>query len=282
MKTNVIQLIQNKAPELTESQRKVADYIIKNAMDVSFLTVDQLAGLVGTSTTTIMRMTFKLGFSGYAEFQKELQELLRNRVDPQTRLQANLKEINKSDLLIRCAEKQIENIRSTIDLTDTQTLNKVIERICSANRIYCLGTRTSKPVAQFLNHGFNRLFGNCQLANEEEWPEKVTNFSASDLVIIISFPRYSSKMINMARVAKQNNAQIISITDGYSSPLVSFTDLLLPCSYQSVAFHNSIIGPMFIADYLISAIAINYPDKTKDRFKSIEPIITDLGYHHSD
>ncbi|WHY68952.1 MurR/RpiR family transcriptional regulator [Neobacillus sp. SuZ13] len=282
MKTNVIQLIQNKAPELTESQRKVADYIIKNAMDVAFLTVDQLAGLVGTSTTTIMRMAFKLGFSGYAEFQKELQELLRNRVDPQTRLQVNLKEIDESDLLVRCAEKQIENIRSTMDLIDSQTLNKMMDMICSANQIYCLGSRTSKPVAQFLNQGFNRLFGNSHLPNEDEWPEKVTNFSPSDLVIIISFPRYSSKMINMARVAKQNNAKIISITDGYSSPLVGYTDLLLPCSYQSIAFHNSIIGPMFIADYLISAIAINYSDKTKERFKSIEPIITDLGYHYLD
>jgi len=89
---NPILQLKSKVSELTESQRKVADYIIKNPVDVAFLTVEQLAGLVGTSTTTIMRLTFKIGYSGYSEFQKGLQEILRNRADPNTRLEANLKD----------------------------------------------------------------------------------------------------------------------------------------------------------------------------------------------
>src|SRR5690606_9390703 len=119
---NPIVKLQQKIGELTETQRRVADYIIKHPLDVAFLTIDQLAGVVKTSTTTIMRLTFNLGYSGYTEFQKGLQENLRNQAAPQMRLEANIKGIEEDDLWGRYAESQISNIQSTIDLISPEAL----------------------------------------------------------------------------------------------------------------------------------------------------------------
>ncbi len=280
---NPILLLQNKISELTETQRRVADYIIKHPLDVAFLTVDQLAGIVGTSTTTIMRLTFSLGYSGYSEFQKGLQEILRNRAAPHTRLEANLKGLNGSDLWIRCAEKQIQNIQSTVEMISADTLDQTLEMIVSSNRIYCSSVRSGLPVAQYLTHGLNRLLGNCDLvvADQTDWIDKIISLTSSDLVIATSFPRYGKMVVELVKRAKENDAKVIAITDSYSSPLAKYSDITLPCNPSSLAFHNSTISSMFLSDYLISAIAINYRDKTKDRLDRVNTILTEMNYHYN-
>lgn len=231
-----------------------------------------------------MRLTFSLNYSGYTEFQKGLQELLRNRAAPQIRLEANLKDLNESDLWIRSAESQLNNIQSTVEMISTESLNKTVEMIVSADRIFCTSVRSGLPVAQHLTFGLNRLLGNCELivADLSDWVDKGINFTSKDLVIATSFPRYARRIVEFAMAAKDNNAQIISITDSYSSPLVKYSDLVLTCNSSSIAFHNSPIASMLVADYLVSAIAINYPEKTKNRLDEINSILTKMNYHYSD
>ncbi|WNS78623.1 MurR/RpiR family transcriptional regulator [Domibacillus sp. DTU_2020_1001157_1_SI_ALB_TIR_016] len=278
---NPIIKLQNKISELTDTQRRVADYIIKHPLDVAFLTVDQLAGIVGTSTTTIMRLTFSVGYSGYTEFQKGLQEILRNRAAPQTRLEANIKGMGENNLWGRYAESQISSIQDTMNMISPEVLEETIEKIVSAERIICTSVRSGLPVAQYLTHGLNRLLGNTQMivSDVSDWVDTIVNMSSNDLVIAISFPRYARRIIDFTETAKGNGVQVISITDSYSSPLMKHSDLILPCNSSSIAFHNSAVSSMFVADYLISAIAINYPERTKERLDKVNKILTNMNYH---
>ncbi|KKK39192.1 transcriptional regulator [Mesobacillus campisalis] len=278
---NPIIKLQEKISELTETQKRVADYIIKHPLDVAFLTVDQLAGIVGTSTTTIMRLTFSIGYSGYTEFQKGLQEILRNRAAPQTRLEANIKEMGENNLWGRYAESQISSIQDTMNMITPEVLDQTMEKIVTAERIICTSVRSGLPVAQYLTHGLNRLFGNTQLiiADVSDWVDTVVNMTSNDLVIAISFPRYAKRIVDFTETAKANGVQVVSITDSYSSPLFKHSDLILPCNSSSIAFHNSAVSSMFVADYLISALAINYPDTTKERLDKVNEILTKMNYH---
>ncbi|MDV2885520.1 MurR/RpiR family transcriptional regulator [Alkalihalophilus pseudofirmus] len=270
-----------KITNLTATQRKVADYIIKNPMEVAFLTVDQLAGIVGTSTTTIMRLTFNLNYSGYTEFQKELQELLRNQAAPQTRLEANLKGVTENDLWNRCVDNQISNINKTKEVISSDTLKNVIDLIISSNRIYCTSAKSGLPVGQYLNFGLNRLLGNSELiiADQSDWVDLLLNLDSDDLIIATSFPRYARRIVDLVSYAKDRGVKIITLTDGYSSPLVKYSDIVLPCNPSSLAFHNSPIAAMVVADYIISSIAINYPDKTKERLDNMNNVLTKIQYH---
>ncbi|MFC0562136.1 MurR/RpiR family transcriptional regulator [Halalkalibacter alkalisediminis] len=275
--------LKEKILDLTASQRKVADYILKNPMEVAFLTVDQLAGLVGTSTTTIMRLTFSLNYTGYTEFQKGLQELLRNQAAPHTRLEANLKGVSENDLWTRCAENQISNINKTKEIISNDTLMRVLDMVMSSNRVYCTSVKSGLPVAQYLTFGLNRLIGNCELivADQSDWVDLHLNLDSNDLIIATSFPRYARRIVDFVSQAKERNAKIIAITDSYSSPLIKYSDIVLPCNSGSLAFHNSPIASMVVADYLISAIAINYPDKTKARLDKVNEVLTKINYHYN-
>ncbi|WP_102344764.1 MurR/RpiR family transcriptional regulator [Bacillus sp. Marseille-P3661] len=278
---NPISKLQNKISSLTESQRKVADYILKKPMDVAFLTVDQLAGIVGTSTTTIMRLTYSLGYSGYTEFQKGLQEQFRNQAAPHSRLEANLKDLKPNDLWTNYVEHQVNTIQSTVDMIPPDVLDKAIEMIISAERIHCTSVRSGLPVSQYLTHGLTRLLGNCDMiiADLSDWIDKVVSFTSSDLIIVTTYPRYARRIIEFVSRAKENGAKVISITDNYSSPIVKYSDLIIPASSNSIAFHNTVVPAMFVVDYIISAVAINYPERTKQRLDKINSILTDMNYH---
>lgn len=278
---NPIIILKEKVVDLPKSQRKVADYIINNQMEVAFLTLDQLAHLVGTSTTTVMRLTFNLGYSGYSEFQKSLQELLRDKTAPQTRLEINMKNINNS-IWERFAETQIRNIKYTLEGVSEDVLNNFIEMIMQSKRIYCTSVRSGLPVAQYLTQGINRLIGNCELiiADVSDWADKSVDLTSEDLLIAVSFPRYANRIMDYARIAKNSNCKVVSITDNYSSPLVKYSDLVLSASSTSIAFHNSPVAAMIIADYIISAIAIKYPEKTKERLDKVNSILLSMDYHH--
>lgn len=228
-----------------------------------------------------MRLTFNLGYSGYSEFQKALQEILRGKASPQTRLEANLMDSNNSDLFNHYVEKQIKSINSTVDMLASNNFNEAIDLITSAKHVYCTSVRSGLPIAQFLTHGLNRLQGNCDLvqADLSDWIDRVVDFNSSDLIIALSFPRYASRIEHLVKNAKERNAKILLLTDSYSAPLVKYADILLPCSSSSIASHNSIISSMLVADFIVSAVAVNNPKQTKHRLDQVNKIMTDMNYH---
>lgn len=280
METNVLEQLRYKVPTLTDSQKKVADYILKNPLEVIFLTIDQLSNTIGTSTSTIMRLAFSLGYSGYADFQKDLQELLRYRVAPSVRLNANIKDLEHNNLLTKCAEKQIDNLQKTLEVLSAESLENALEMILSADKIYLSGVRTVHSVAHYLYQNLNRLLGNCELLipGTGDLPERVSALNSSSVLIAISLPRYQRTITEITQIAAKQNSKVIALTDGYSSPLASYANVLLPFNYGSLAFHNSVIGAMLIADYIITAIASKKPESMRQRLEEVERIFDDWDF----
>lgn len=269
-----MQQLEKQIPELTDSQRKVADYILKNAVEVAFLTIEQLSSVAGTSTSTIMRLAFSLGYSGYANFQKDLQELLRNRVAPSTRFHTATMELDRNDLLVQIADKQIQNIRETVSMIPEDVLSKVLEVVLAAKSIYCLALRGQYSIAHYLSHGLNRSLGNSDVLSlgQGDLPEKLLRLDSSDVLITITLPRYQRVIVDVAKVAKDRGTTVISMTDGYSAPIAQYSDIVLPIGFESLAFHNSVFGGMLLAEYIITSVALKQSTLTKSKLMVAEDL----------
>jgi DNA-binding MurR/RpiR family transcriptional regulator len=280
--TNPIIHLKDNLHKLTNSQRTVANYILEHPMEVAFLTVDQLARKVRTSTTTIMRLAFNLGYTGYAEFQKELQKDLRSQAAPKTRFEANLLDRENEDLWSTLVNHHLQHLQSTYELISLETLDQVVDGLAQSSKIYLTNVRSGMPIAQFLYHGLNRALGNVKLipADQIEWVDEIISMKEGDILIAVSFPRYSTRLLELLDRAKQKGVKIISITDSYSSPLVKYSDTILPATSNSLSFHNSLIPAMVIADYLVSAVSIHYPEQTKKRLDELNNILTSVNYHY--
>lgn len=278
---NPITRLKNQIFELTNAQRQVADYILKNPSEVAFYTMEQLARQVGTSTTTVIRMATNLGYSGYSDFQKGLQMVLKEQTAPNARLESNLKNIEKDDLWGNTIKHYTEQIQATMDHIPKEQLDEVVTKIATARKIYCTSVRSGLPISQYLTHGLNRILGNCTLvsADTSDWIDEVISMQPNDLIIATSFPRYAKRIIDLVSIAKEQNVQIIAITDNYSAPIIEYADIILPCDPNSLAFHNSPIVAMVVADYLISATTIQLSSSTKDRLDKVNKILTNINYH---
>lgn len=275
LKNNVLQLLKDKMEGLTSTQRKVADYILKNPTEAAFHTIEQLASLTGVSVASVMRLAYSLGYRGYAEFQRDLQELFRNCVAPPERLEANVQKIGKNKLLVACAEAQIANIQKTVGFLSEEAIEEAFELIASAKRIYVCGVRGSFPAAEYLSEGLNRLGLPCEMLVPDTCHLQaiLANITDEELVIAISVPRYASRTMEIVNVAKAKGAKIFAITDGYSSPFAIISDVFFACSYESVSFHNSAIGAMFLVDFLITGMAIKNPEHTKKHLQEMEKVV---------
>jgi len=277
MEKNILLLLQEKMEVLTSAQRKVADYILKNPTEVAFLTTDQLAGIIGVSVATVMRLAYALGYTGYAQFQRDLQEVLRNRVaPPSTRLETNIKKMGKNKLLLECAEVQMNNIKKTVEFMSDEAIEKAISLIFAATKIYVIGIRGSHSVANYLNEGLNRLGVDSELliTDSGRIQSILVKPPMDSLLIAFSLPRYAKRTFEVVQVAKNKGMKILSITDGYSSPFALLSDAFLACAFESLSFHNSEIGAMFVADFLVTSVANRNSNKTKYYLDEIEKIVT--------
>lgn len=275
MEKTVLQLLEEKMESFTSAQRKVADYILKNPTEVPFMTTDQLAVVIGVSVATVMRLTYTLGYTGYSHFQRDLQELFRNRMAPPERLASSVKKLGKNKLLISCAETQISNIKKTVEFLSDEAINNAIDLILTARKIYVIGIRGSLSVSIYLNEGLNRIGMECELLNPDSGRLQsiLVKMCPSDLLIVVSLPRYAKRTLEVVQVSKAKGAKILSLTDGYASQLALLSDVALACAYESVSFHNSEVGVMFLADFLISSMAAKNPEKAKRHLEEIEKVV---------
>lgn len=278
MDKSVLQSIEEHMESFTKAQRKVADYILKNPTEVAFLTIEQLSGLTKVSVTTVMRLTYALSYSGYTQFQKDLQELLRNRIAPSRRLAKNLEKVGQNKLLSECVEMQINNINKTAEFLNDEIINKALELIEGTKKICVIGVRGSYPAANYLSNGLIRLGLPCEqlIPESVSAQNSVTNLTSDDLVIAISLPRYAKHTLDVCKAAKSRGAKILAITDGYSSPLSMLADVFFPCAYDSLSFQNSHIGIMFLAEFLITGMGIRLAQEAKTRLEEVEKIMPTL------
>ncbi|MFB5660409.1 MurR/RpiR family transcriptional regulator [Alteribacillus sp. HJP-4] len=279
--TDPLTTIKENLSKLTNAQRIIADYILKNSSEVAFLTINQLAQRVNTSTTTIMRLTSNIGYTGYSEFQKGLQQLLRAQTAPQNRLEVNLENVNKDDLWGNTINHHLSHIQKLMEQLTKPQLDEVVHKIISSRQVFCISVRSGLPVGQYLTHSLNRTLGNCNLvmADTSDWVDDIINMDSEDLIIATSFPRYAKRIIDFVKAAKEQGVQIVAITDSYSSPIIEYADTVLICDSISLAFHNSPIGAMVVADYIINATAIGQSEKTKKRLDKVNNVLTNMNYH---
>src|SRR5690625_2335426 len=219
--------IRKKIGHLTKTQKKVANYILENYQETSFLTIESLSTNIGVSTSSVMRCAYALGFSGYTELQNKLRSILKIQMYPPYE-QLEKGHLSKDSLLNKILEKDIENIRKTAKGLQIKLLDKTISHIANAKRVYVIGLRGAYAIAYYLSNGLEQLTGKAELLSlgEGNIVEKITNTDQNDLLIVFSFPRYSKEAVKIAHFAKSNGLTVISITDSYKSPLLPSSDIL--------------------------------------------------------
>ena len=270
---DMIQRLNLSGSRLSKSHRRIAEYILQHYDKAVFMTAAKLGEMVNVSESTVVRFAVAMGYEGYPELQQALQELVRHRLTATQRFEMS-SDISQEEVLSTVLKADMQNIRSTIDGIDNAAFLRAVQVISGARRIYILGLRSAAPLAQFAGYYLHYIFDDVRVvaAGSTDVFEAISRIEASDVLLGISFPRYSSRTIEAMSFARSRHAQVIGLTDGPMSPLHEVADICLSMRTDMASFVDSMAAPMSVINALIVALGIQNREALNARFKQLEEV----------
>lgn len=267
--------MEERMPEFSKGQKRIARYILDHYDKAAYMTASRLGSIVEVSESTVVRFAIEVGFDGYPEMQRALQELIRTRLTAVQRVDVTNSLIGEDDVLDKVLGSDADKIRRTLDEIDRKSFDEAVEKIVAARSIYIIGVRSSSTLAGFLNFNFRMILDNVkfvQTTSGSEMFEQIMSIGPEDVLIAISFPRYSKRIINAVEYATGAGADVISITDSRQSPIAAGADQLLLARSDMVSFVDSLVAPLSIINAIIVAVARKKPDDVRERLEKLEHI----------
>lgn len=262
-------------PTFSKGQKQIARFIIDHYDKAAYMTASKMGAEVGISESTVVRFVMELGYEGYAEFQKSLQEIIRTKLTAFQRVEVTNSRMGDGDILKNVLMSDIDKIRRTLEYIDPVSFNNAVDRIVTARNIYIIGVRSSSSLAGFLNYNFRMMFDNVkfvQTTSGSEMFEQIMNIGKDDVMIAISFPRYSKRIIHAVEYARGTGADVISLTDSPESPIALHASYLLVAQSDMVSFVDSLVAPLSVINALIVAVSRKRQDEFAERLKKLEVI----------
>lgn len=275
MAADISERIRSIYSTLSKGQKKIANAVLNDYDKVAYLTAAKLGTLVGVSESTVVRFADELGFEGYSQFQLAVQELVRIKLTPNQRIEITKQRIGRGDVIDNVMESDINKIKHTLERLDRKAFINAVDSIISARTIYITGARSSEPIARHLSYNLSLIFDNVKFivpTSSSEVFEQMYSIGEEDVVIAFSFPRYSSKMINGIKFAKQKNAKVVVFTDSDVSPLVEFADCVLIAQSDMASFMDSLVAPLSIINAIIIEITSRREKEITERFDALEKL----------
>lgn len=259
----------------SKGQKKIALYIEEHYDKAAFMTASKLGETVGVSESTVVRFATELGYDGYPKLQKAMQEMIRNKLTSVQRIEVTSSRIGNDNVLDSVLNQDIDKIRRTIEETSHRDFSRAVDEICKADRIYIFGVRSTAAIASFLAYYFELIFDNVRVINSTSPAstyEHIFRITENDVMIGISFPRYSTMAVEAMNFARSRGAHAIAITDSMGSPLVQSADSVLIARSDMASIVDSLVAPLSLINALIVATVLKKKDEVSETFKSLEQV----------
>ncbi len=272
---DILTAIEEKLPSLSRGKKRIAQYILEEFDRAAFLTANVLGKTVQVSESTVVRFAMELGYDGYPEMQKALQQMLRNRLTNVQRIEAGETHLQQEDPVSAVLQADIERIRKTVDALDREAFQGAVEALLDARRIYIIGVRSSGALASFAGHYLRYIFEDVRVlvqSSESEILQHLVRISPQDVLLGISFPRYSASVAQAMRFGRDVGARTIALTDSATSPLAKSADFVLTANTDLVSLVDSMVAPMSVLNALIMALASRRKEETAQTLEKLEEI----------
>lgn len=270
---------------LSKGQKIFATYITDNYDKAVFLTAAKMGQVVGVSESTVVRFATHLGYKGYPEFQKALEEMVRNKLNSIQRMEVTYGRISQSHILETVLQSDQEKIKDTLEHIDEHAFELAVDTIIKAKHIYIVGIRSCAPLAAFMAFYFNLMFENVTLLqtnNSSELFEQMVRISKDDVIIGISFPRYSMRTLKAMEFANNRNAKVITLTDSVHSPMNLYSSCNLIARSDMASIVDSLVAPLSVINALIVALCMKKQGEVAKTLETLEDIWNEYQVYEND
>ncbi|MDO8654050.1 MAG: MurR/RpiR family transcriptional regulator [Undibacterium sp.] len=246
--------------KLSKAHRKTADYVLSNAFRSATMSIDELANAVGISIATANRFARALGFDGYPQFRAELVCGFEAMLAPIDNLRTEVQRpATSTEIIANSLSEDLSNLEATRRGLSPDLCQQAVRMILNAERIYIIGYGASAFLGGLMAHGLDPFCDTVLCSIGSGGPSHVARqlfkYTARDLVIGISFPRYADDVVTMLRQVQEKGVPVLALTDAPSSPLASHANITLYAQTQRQFSPNSEGAALCLIEAICSAVA---------------------------
>lgn len=270
---DIITRINEHFHSMSKSHKVIAEYIYEHYDQAVFMTAARLGEELKISESTVVRFASGLGYDGYPEFQKALEEWVKNKLNSVHKVGAKYGHSTQSEILSSVLHADMEKIQDTIENLDPIAFETAVDIILEAKNIYIIGIRSCEPLASFLHFYLNMIRGQVHLlqtTSVSETFEQMIRIDEKDAIIGISFPRYSMRTLKAMEFANDRNAKVITITDSIHSPMNLYSSCNLLARSDMVSIVDSLVAPLSVINALVVALCLKRPEEVKKNLEDLE------------
>lgn len=275
MGEDILSMMESMLKTFSKGQRRIATFVIESYDKAAFMTASKLGKAVGVSESTVVRFAMELGYDGYPSMQKALQEMVMNRLTTVQRMGVANDRIDSLDVVTSVLQSDIEKLRQTADHLSRDDFQKSVDALLRAKGIYVIGVRSASALARFAGYYLNYMFENVHVVTASggsEMLEKLVNVNSEDVVLAISFPRYSTATIKGVQHCRQAGATVLGLTNSSLSPLAQICDHTLIAKSDMVSLVDSLVAPLSVLNALLVALASGRKDIIRKNFDTLERV----------
>ena len=285
MARDVLAQMKEQYPSFSKGQRAIANYIQNTFEKAAFLTAARLGQAVGVSESTVVRFATHLGYKGYPEFQSALEELVRNKLNSIQRMEVTYGRISQSKIMETVLKSDADKIHSTLEKIDQNAFELAVDTILHAKHIYIIGIRSCAPLASFMAFYFTLMFPNVHLiqtSSSSEIFEQMVRIGKEDVIIGISFPRYSMRTLKAMEFANNRSAKVITLTDSVHSPMNLYSSCNLIADSDMASIVDSLVAPLSVINALIVALCMKKQNEVAKTLEMLEDIWDEYQVYEND
>lgn len=281
---NLLEQMRERFPQLSKSQKKIAHYIIENLDIAAFSTAAKIGKATQVSESTVVRFANTMGFEGFPEFSQELAKCVRSRLNTVNKIDIESK-MSQSKIVENVLQGDADKIISTLRELDPEAFNIAVDMISNAKKVYIVGVRSAAPLAEFLAFYLRMIIKDVvhvTTSSASEIFEQMLHINEEDVVIGISFPRYSMRTLKAMEFANNRNAQVIAITDSVHSPMNLYSSCNLFAKSDMASIVDSLVAPMSLINALIVALCIKNSKKAVSNLETLNEVWEDYQLTSND
>ncbi len=274
---DVIDELRRQYDRLTQSQKRIAEYIVDHPDRVAFSTVDQMAGQLGVNPSTIVRFTYRLGLKGFPDLQERTRQLVRGQLSAASEI------VNENSVLVHLEGtafgtslgQDLQNLRRTISALKVEDLQRGSDMIAAARKVYVVGAFNAYSVAFFLGLALDRIRGNVTVWSGDMTLQasQLVDLGSEDCLIAFTSAPYAVSTQKVAQLAKEAKAKVIAVTDTPISAVGQIADVILAAASTGAGLQNSFVAGMAVANALLNGVAAANSELTLERYGRLAKVL---------
>ena len=255
--------------QFTKTEKKIAEFVIKNTNQVLFMSITDLAHACKVADASVHRFCRTMGLKGYQEFKMKLSLSMSPDEGSAKETKDSLLKLDSLGFTLdQILQGHISALKETRLLIQEEEVEKTLRMMEEAKTIYFFGVGDSLLSAKEARNKFLRITNKVSCVDDPHMQAMTASMAdEKDLIVIISYSGSTKDNVHVAKIAKKSGAKVVGITRFLKSPLTSYTDTLLVCGSNEGPLDGGSMGAKLSQLYIIDVLFQEYYRRNKEASK---------------